>query len=71
MNIVQTYATTELAQEDQRLLAKRGIASKIVVDPLDGRYPALSHFDGVGLQVEDARVREAQALLSRPVRKAS
>ena len=72
MKVVQTYATNEEAQKDQRLLTTRGISSRIAVDPLDGRTPALGTFEGVAILVDDLKAREATALLSRqPLKRAS
>lgn len=60
MRCVETFKTRELAGEIQALLEQAGIESRLSVDPMEGIAPALAHFFGVALLVNDAD--EATAL---------
>ena len=72
MKLVETYQTREKASEARRHLVERGIDAKLMVDSVDGRYSALSQFDGVAIFVDAKNLNEARAILAPyPLRKAS
>jgi len=63
MKCVETFKNREAATERQRLLTAQGIESRIAVDPLSGRYEALSHFLDVALMVGEGDFAAAQRTL--------
>jgi hypothetical protein len=65
MKYVETYKTREKASEKQRLLADKGIKSRVLVDPMEGFAPALSSFFDVALVVAPELTTEAQQLLKK------
>jgi hypothetical protein len=71
MKCVDSYKTDLIAGEKRRILAENGIESRIVVDPLESRYPALSTFSDVALMVSDEDLTVARGILAAPLRKAS
>lgn len=73
MKRVATCKTRELAEEQRALLRTGGIQSRIFVDPLSCRYPALSDCQDVAVMVQDQEAPAATQLLSgkAPVRRAS
>lgn len=71
MVLVEQYSESQMARNSQILLQSNGIPSKLAVDPLSSRAPALGDFDGLGLFVEPGQVDAALALLRKesPLRK--
>jgi hypothetical protein len=61
--VVETYKTNQIANEKRRLLQERGIDSRILVDPLEGRFPGLADFQDVALMVTDLKLAEASQIL--------
>lgn len=53
MKSIEFFKTDEEASRRQQFLAARGIASKVMVDPLESRFPELSTFGAVGLYATD------------------
>ena len=70
MKSIETYKNTDSARETQRLLRESGIDSRLVVDPLESRYPALSLYQDVVLMVPDDRVQEATSILRKAMKTA-
>lgn len=65
MKCIDFFKTGEEASRRQQFLAERGIASKVLVDPLESRYPELSTFGEVGLySVDDDATERARTLLN-------
>ncbi len=71
MKYIEIFKTREAASEKKQLLAARGIKAKILVDPLEARYPALSAFHDVALVVGEEVPLEVTRLLQPAYAKAS
>jgi hypothetical protein len=71
MKCVETYKTREAATEKRRLLEAAGIEAHVVVDPLEARFPALSHFQDVALMVPEASMARAETILRNALKNAS
>ena len=65
MKCVEVYKHRDSARVSQQSLKDGGIESRIVVDPLESRFPALSTYHGVALMVQDDRFKEASAMLKK------
>jgi hypothetical protein len=65
MKCVEVFKHRDAASEKQQILKRKGIDSRVVVDPLEGRFPALSSFHDVQLMVCSEQFDEASALLSK------
>lgn len=63
MKCINFFKTGEEAKIRQQFLKENGISTRVMVDPLDSRYPALSDFGDVGLYVEEESHDQACALL--------
>lgn len=72
MTHVGIYKTRENAREKQKLLADQGIASKLLVDPMESMYPALSEFEGVAIVVAMEFGDKAKKILDyKPIKPSS
>lgn len=63
MVLVEQFSESQLARDSQVLLKSNGIESKLAVDPLSSRAPALGDFDGLGLFVEPHQMDAALLVL--------
>lgn len=63
MKCIKYFKTGEEAKSRQQFLKDNGISTRVMVDPLESRFPALSDFGQVGLYVEDEALDQACALL--------
>ncbi len=70
MKVINFFKTGEEASRSQKFLRDKGIQSRVLVDPLEARYPALSHFGEVGLYVDDDKHDHACTLLKKDYRAA-
>ena len=65
MTCVEYFKHRDEARIQQQILKDHGIPSRVIVDPLESRSPALSSFQDVALMVQDDRLSEAKALLRK------
>ncbi len=65
MKCVEVFKHRDDVREKQQMLKDKGIDSRVMVDPLEGRYPALSTFHDVQLMVRSEQFNEASALLRK------
>lgn len=65
MKCVQVFKHRDEVGDKQQMLKDKGIESRLCVDPLEGRYPALSTFHDVQLMVRSEQYNEATALLRK------
>jgi len=65
MKCVEVFKHRDDVKDSQQLLKAKGIESRLLVDPLEGRYPALSTFHDVQLMVRSEQLSEATALLRK------
>lgn len=70
MKVINFFKTGEEASRNQKFLRDQGIQTRVLVDPLEARYPALSHFGEVGLYVDDETHDRACSLLNKDHRAA-
>lgn len=65
MKSIEFFKTGEEASRRQQFLAKKGISTKVMVDPLESRFPELCSFAAVGLYVvDDDSTERARSLLN-------
>jgi hypothetical protein len=67
MKCIEVFKHRDQASEKQQALKDKGIEARVVVDPLEGRFPALSTFHDVVLMVNSEQFQEASTLLRKKV----
>lgn len=68
MKYLMTFHHQDEAERRRVELQQNGISSKIMVDPLDSIYPALSGYPDITLVVEESDAESAHAILAGSLR---